>query len=275
MWTAPTTTPADRKQIVRSVIDEITVAVQGVSELVDVTIGWAGDLTTTVVIRQPLQRTKNLSYYPKLAARMVEFADAGLHPATIAAPVTADGFLPNRGSGPIRWRLVDQILRRHQHPIAYRREPLPTQPDEAPGDHEWFLPQLAAELAVTTGTIRAWLRKGSVTGQHESRPPHRWILRVDLTNSPSCAHTWNGCAAEPPGFTRNSPTIPRFASHRRSLLDRWRTRATTSATSPSARPQPYPHRLRPREHGHLPQPGHQHPARPWPRKHRPRQKPPG
>jgi hypothetical protein len=179
LWAAPTTTPADRKQIVRSVIDEITVAVQGVSELLDVTIGWAGGLTTTAVIRRPVQHTENLSYYPRLAARVLELADAGLHPAAIAAQVTADGFLPNRGTGPIRWRLVDQILRRFGHPISYRRDPLPTHPDEAPGEHEWFLPQLAAELGVTTGTVRGWLRKGTVAGRQESRAPHRWILRAD------------------------------------------------------------------------------------------------
>lgn len=179
LWTAPTTAPADRKQIVRSVIDEITIAIHGVSELVDVTISWAGDLQTTAVIRRPVQRTENLSYYPRLAARVLELAATGLSPAAIAVQVTADGFLPNRGSGPIRWRLVDQILRRHGCPIAYRREPLPTHPDEAPGEHEWFLPQLAAELGVTTGTVRGWLRKGSLTGRQETRSPHRWILRLD------------------------------------------------------------------------------------------------
>jgi hypothetical protein len=37
-------TSRDSAKIVRSVIDENTITVQGTSELVDVTIGWAGDL---------------------------------------------------------------------------------------------------------------------------------------------------------------------------------------------------------------------------------------
>ncbi len=179
LWTAPTTTAADRKQIVRAVIDEITVTVQGRSELVDATLHWAGGATTGTVIRRPVQRTEDLSYYPQLAARLIELADAGLHPTDIAAQVTTDGYLPNRGDGPIRRRLVEQILRRSGHPIAHRRAPQPPHPGEAPGEHEWFLAQLAAELGVATGTIHAWRQRGLLHGRQETRGTHRWILHAD------------------------------------------------------------------------------------------------
>ena len=41
LWAAPSTTDADRKEVIRAVIDEITIAIRGRSELVDVTVGWA------------------------------------------------------------------------------------------------------------------------------------------------------------------------------------------------------------------------------------------
>jgi hypothetical protein len=47
------------------------------------------------------------------------------------------------------------------------------------GEHEWWLPLLAAELGVTTGTIRKWLHQGRITGRQETRHPHRWIIHAD------------------------------------------------------------------------------------------------
>jgi hypothetical protein len=47
VWDAPSTTQADRKELLRILIEKITVAVAGTSELVDVTITWAGGHQTT------------------------------------------------------------------------------------------------------------------------------------------------------------------------------------------------------------------------------------
>jgi DNA invertase Pin-like site-specific DNA recombinase len=179
LWTAAAATAADRKEIVRAVIDEITVTVRGRSEMAGIRLHWAGGSTASAVIRRPVQRTGDLSCCPRLAARVTALADAGQHPADIAAQVSAEGFLPHRGEGPIGQRLAGQILRRTGHPIAHRRAPLPPHPDEAPGEHEWFLAPLAAEPGVTTGTIRAWRKRGLIHGRRESRNPHRWILHAD------------------------------------------------------------------------------------------------
>jgi hypothetical protein len=54
----------DRKQIIRTVIDKITVAVAGNSELVDVTITWAGGHDTAGQAFRPVARLGQLSYYP-------------------------------------------------------------------------------------------------------------------------------------------------------------------------------------------------------------------
>ncbi|WP_462189099.1 recombinase family protein, partial [Frankia sp. CcWB2] len=138
LWNAPTTDNADRKQIIRAVIDEIIVTVRGRSELVDVTICWAGGMTTTGVLRRLLQRFEDLSYYPQLTARVIELTRRGLDPRQIADQLNTDGFRPARDDGPIRWRLVDQVLRRAGHPITHHHRPLPVHPDEAPGAHEWW-----------------------------------------------------------------------------------------------------------------------------------------
>jgi hypothetical protein len=176
LWEAPGVTHADRKEVVRAVVDEITVGIRGVSELVDVTVHWAGGRTTTGVVRRPIQYFEHLSYYPRLQRRVLELAAAGWHPARIAEQLNRDGYQSARADGPIRYRVVEQILHRNGRALSHRRDPLPIDPAEAPGDNEWLLPQLAAHLGCTTGTLRPWLRAGHLTGRQETRAPHRWIL---------------------------------------------------------------------------------------------------
>lgn len=54
LWDAPTTTDADRKAIVRQLVERVTVAVQGESERVAVTITWAGGAQTAdEIVRRP------------------------------------------------------------------------------------------------------------------------------------------------------------------------------------------------------------------------------
>ena len=176
LWEAPGVTHADRKEVVRAVLDEITVSIRGVSELVDLTLHWAGGRTTTGLVRRPIQYFEHLSYYPRLQQRVLELAEAGWHPEKIADQLNRDGYQSARADGPIRYRVVAQILRRNGRGLAHRRDPLPIDPAEAPRDNEWLLPQLAAHLGCTTGTLRGWLRAGHLTGRQETRAPHRWIL---------------------------------------------------------------------------------------------------
>src|SRR5512132_175497 len=115
---------------------------------------------------------------PRLQQRVLELAEAGWHPEKIADQLNRDGYQSARADGPIRYRVVAQILRRNGRGLAHRRDPLPIDPAEAPRDNEWLLPQLAAHLGCTTGTLRGWLRDGQLTGRQETRAPHRWILRA-------------------------------------------------------------------------------------------------
>jgi DNA invertase Pin-like site-specific DNA recombinase len=178
LWEAPGVTHADRKEVVRAVLDEITVSIRGVSELVDLTLHWAGGRTTTGLVRRPIQYFEHLSYYPRLQQRVLALAEAGWHPGKIADQLNRDGYQAARADGPIRYRVVEQILRRNGRPLPHQRDPLPIDPAEAPRDNEWLLPQLAAHLGCTTGTLRGWLRDGQLTGRQETRAPHRWILRA-------------------------------------------------------------------------------------------------
>jgi len=177
LWHAPATGNAERKHIIRAIVEEVTVTVRGRSELVDVIVHWAGGATTHGVVRRPIQRFEDLSYSPPLTARVLELSQRGWTPRQIADQLTTDAYRPARDDGPIRWRLVEQVLRRAGRTVHHRRT-YPVHPGEAPGDHEWWLADLAAHLGVTTGTIHRWRQQGRLRGRQEARR-HRWILHAD------------------------------------------------------------------------------------------------
>ncbi|MEU2874537.1 recombinase family protein [Streptomyces olivoreticuli] len=64
IWHAPTTTDADRKQLMRHLIEKVTVTVIGDSERVTVQITWAGGHETDGEVARPVARLDQLSYFP-------------------------------------------------------------------------------------------------------------------------------------------------------------------------------------------------------------------
>jgi hypothetical protein len=55
-------TVADRKEIVRQLIQRVTVAGEGLSERVQITIEWVGGGTTAGIATRPISRIEHLSY---------------------------------------------------------------------------------------------------------------------------------------------------------------------------------------------------------------------
>src|SRR5204862_760853 len=77
VWNAATTSDADRKQLIRHLIEQVRVTVLGTSEKVDVQVTWAGGHRTSAQITRPVACLTQLSYYPQLAARARELAGSG------------------------------------------------------------------------------------------------------------------------------------------------------------------------------------------------------
>jgi DNA invertase Pin-like site-specific DNA recombinase len=175
VWHAPTTTQADRKELLRILIQDITVNVAGDSEIVDVTITWAGGHQTTGQATRPVGRLDQLSYFPALLARVTALAGAGLTNGQIAGALNAEGFRPpkrtSQFSGEQVRALVTQRGIRREH--KGRPAVLTSLP---PG--RWSVPGLAAELGMPVPTIYTWIYRGWITAEHA--PGSRcWIITAD------------------------------------------------------------------------------------------------
>jgi DNA invertase Pin-like site-specific DNA recombinase len=179
LWAAPTTTDADRKQIIRTLVDQVTITVAGTSEQVTVTIGWAGGHTTRGQTIRPVARLAQLSSYPQLVERVRQLAEQGHRAQAIARRLHAEGFRPAKGRQRIGVSAITQLLHQLGCPRAYTRDRITPPPGEGPGPYEWWLDDLAAELAMPPITLHSWIRRGWVHARQESRRPYRWIIYAD------------------------------------------------------------------------------------------------
>jgi DNA invertase Pin-like site-specific DNA recombinase len=179
LWAAPTTTDADRKQLIRAVVEQVAITVAGTSERVAVEITWAGGHTTRGQTTRPVARLEQLSSYPQLLQRVRQLAEQGHRAQAIARRLHAEGFRPAKGRQRIGISAITQLLHQLGCPRAFTRERITPPPGEAPGPHEWWLDDLAAELAMPPITLHSWIRRGWVHARQESRRPYRWIIHAD------------------------------------------------------------------------------------------------
>jgi DNA invertase Pin-like site-specific DNA recombinase len=175
VWHASSTTQADRKELLRILIEDITVSVAGDSELVDVTITWAGGHQTTGRAVRPVARLDQLSYFPALLARVTGLAAAGRSNRQIADVLNAEGFRPPKRTS----RFSDQQVRtlisqRGIRATAKGRPAVLT--SLAPG--EWSVTSLSAELGMPTASIYNWIYRGWITARHAPASKN-WIITAD------------------------------------------------------------------------------------------------
>jgi hypothetical protein len=175
VWDAPTTTDADRKQLIRHLIEQARVTVAGTSEKVDVEIVWAGGHRTTAQVTRPVACLTQLSYYPQLATRARELADGGFTIAQIAGRLNAEGFRPPKRSPVFTPNAVSDLLRalgihRSRNPASRNRPAL--------DQHEWWLRDLARHLGMPEVTLDHWVRRGWAAGYLHPQARLR-VVRAD------------------------------------------------------------------------------------------------
>ena len=200
VWEAASTTQADRKELLRILIEDITVHVIGDSELVDVTITWAGGHQTSGQAVRPVARLDQLSYFPALLARVTGLAAAGRSNRQIADVLNAEGFRPPKRTS----RFSDQqvrtlISRRGIRAWAKGRPAVLT--GLAPG--EWSVPGLSAELGMPTASIYNWIYRGWITARH-APGTRNWIITADEEQMRQLRQR----RARPPGYYTRARWAP-------------------------------------------------------------------
>jgi Recombinase zinc beta ribbon domain/Recombinase len=158
LWDAPTTTAADRQQIIRFLVERVEVEIEGVSDRARVTITWAGGQRTRHELIRPVGRYNQTTDFDGVMARVMDLRATSQSFDAIAARLNTEGVRPpNRAT-----RFNKHIIRR----LARKRRPYDhtcRKPEGARlGPDEWFVRDLAAKLRIGKTLLHAWLQRGWV-----------------------------------------------------------------------------------------------------------------
>jgi DNA invertase Pin-like site-specific DNA recombinase len=188
LWAAPTTTAADRKRLLRLVIQEVTVTVAAeVPRQAEITVLWSGGvLTTHQVTCRPLgwQCTTDAA----LVTRVRELARA-LPDHQIAALLAAEGHTTQTGR-PWTYRRVASLRKQHKIATGCPLDPTAGGPR---GDGLVPLAAAAQQLGVSSGLLHVWITQGALTSEQRTRGSYHGVRLTPadvarLTGAIPCAH---------------------------------------------------------------------------------------
>ena len=170
VFDAPSTTPRERKQLIRALLTEITVAVDKQARAAALTLYWEGGASTSVTVTLPRLgtpwRTTDTSTVD-LVRRLAQHYDD----AAIAGALARQGRRTGTGLAFTKNRVADL---RHAHGIpAPGKNVTPAGQD----DDVVSITKAAAELGVGISTIYRWLADGFIPGE-QAEPGAPWRIRL-------------------------------------------------------------------------------------------------
>jgi len=172
LWEAESTTAADRKELIRQVVDRVTVDARGSTEEVDVRIDWAGGGQTEGVLIRPVAKLRDLSNYTELCDRITTLTRAGMTAPAIAERVNEEGYRhPHAGA-----RFNEDGIRDLQRELGVRPERPFARPREGLGPDEWWPIELRRRLEIPESTLYSWIHRGIVRARQLDRRTGRWVV---------------------------------------------------------------------------------------------------
>lgn len=176
IWRAATTTPQDRQEILRLLLDRIHVNVEGKSEHVEVTLHWAGGFTSHHRLIRPVSRYEQLSNYRALCDRIDALRKQRCSSAEIARHLNAEGFHPPKRTALFNAGSVTRLMaaRGRQGPRPHAM----TDPALLE-EHESWLTDLSRQLEIPVATLHKWQRVGWIHSRKVPVAGGRWAVWAD------------------------------------------------------------------------------------------------
>jgi DNA invertase Pin-like site-specific DNA recombinase len=168
VWSAPTTTDRDRKQLLRTLIEEVTIDAHKQERRATVTIRWRGGAITELAVAlpkpQPAIRTDEdtIALLERLAAHYDDGKIAGILNRQGRRSATGERFTA----------IIVGGLRRYRNIPAYKAPAKPPDGELLP------VGKAADELGVAASTIFRWLQAGFIRGEQDT-PGAPWRIRVN------------------------------------------------------------------------------------------------
>jgi DNA invertase Pin-like site-specific DNA recombinase/transposase/uncharacterized protein YndB with AHSA1/START domain len=168
VWTAPTTTDRDRKELLRALLEEVMVTVNKPERSAHLTLRWRGGALTEIDLSLPRMKPRGLhtgedtiSLLRRLAVHYPDDVIAGILNRQGRRTASGERFTANH---------VGSLRRYRQIP---RYEP----PTESPTAERATIRKAAQILGVYTSTIHRWLNDGFIAGEQVT-PGAPWQIPI-------------------------------------------------------------------------------------------------
>ncbi len=193
LWHAPTTTHADRRQIVRLLIDRVVLTVEPGSDHIRARVEWAGGAVRVRTLPREVFGYKKQQQWKLLSGRLAALHGHGETPDVIATILDREGFRPPKRAT----RFTGGIVRRLLHETGLRpRVPRRTAAGVLSSGDVW-LHDLAQTLALSPHTLHGWRRKGWMHSRQLGGCGGPWAVWADaseldrLRALKECPRLWN------------------------------------------------------------------------------------
>jgi hypothetical protein len=193
LWRAPTTTSADRRQVVRLLVDRVVLTVDPGDDRVAVRVEWAGGAVRERTIHRAVQGYKNQQSWSALAARLAELHGRGEAPKAIATILDREGFRPPKRASGFAAGMVRRLL--HELGLRPRVSRASSSAAVLSSDERW-LHDLARSLCLSPHTLHDWRKKGWLRARQVGGRGGPWAVWAEepeldrLRALKQCPRTW-------------------------------------------------------------------------------------
>ena len=168
VWSAPTTTDRDRKELLRTLLEEVLVSVNRPERRAHLTLRWRGGVLTELDLSLPRMKPRGLhtdedtiSLLPRLAALYPDDVIAGILNRQGRRTASGERFTALHVGGLRRYRNIP------------RYEP----PSEPPTGEVVPVCKAAEILGIYPSTLHRWLNDGFIAGEQVT-PGAPWQIRI-------------------------------------------------------------------------------------------------
>ena len=172
VWQAPTTTAAERKQLLRCLVKDVTLTKEATT--IHIGIRWQTDACTTLAVPRPRRSADVRRTDPAVVRRIRELAPQHTD-RQIAARLSKEGLVSGLG-GSFTASKVQWLRYRHQIASGCPEGPLTCRQGQR-GDGRYTARAAAALLNVSVTTIAAWCTAGRLDGI-QAVPHGPWWVHV-------------------------------------------------------------------------------------------------
>jgi DNA invertase Pin-like site-specific DNA recombinase len=177
LWNSSTTTQAQRKNIIRILIERVIVTIKDNTEKVQVEIHWAGGHKTSKIFDRPVAKIEQLSYYQELLQRVATLYNESNHHEEIANILNTEGWCTAKQRSGFTANTVRTLLRRKKITGKKKTQSKIVERE----NNELTINELSNKLNIPEPTLYKWIRLGKLIARKDTSTSGQgiWLVHAD------------------------------------------------------------------------------------------------